>query len=178
MDGPAMKYGGMALMLGMTILQGCASAHADRDRDTTPPALGAERVDREVARQDSALTATFNAHDLTAMMELFDEDLEFYHDQEGLQSREDVRRGFASLFAKGDGIRREVIAGSLEVFPVPGYGAMQIGSHRFCHMEGGREDCGVFDFAHVWKREDGRWRIVRALSYGHLLEGGSEGGAR
>jgi hypothetical protein len=59
------------------------------------------------------------------------------------------------------------VAGSLDVHPVPGYGAIQIGEHRFCHDENGHEECGVFGFTHVWRDVDGQWQIVRVLSYGH-----------
>ena len=44
---------------------------------------------------------------------------------------------------------------------------MEVGSHRFCHLENGKQDCGVFEFAHVWKEDAGRWRVTRVLSYGH-----------
>ena len=51
--------------------------------------------------------------------------------------------------------------------PVDAEGAMQIGAHTFCHMENGKEDCGTFQFAHVWQKKDGTWRITRVLSFGH-----------
>jgi hypothetical protein len=39
--------------------------------------------------------------------------------------------------------------------------------HRFCHEEGGRQDCGSFAFTHVWHQVAGRWQIARVVSYGH-----------
>lgn len=50
--------------------------------------------------------------------------------------------------------------GSTEIHAVPGYGAIQIGRHAFCHWEDGAQDCGVFGFAHLWRERD-RWQITR-----------------
>ena len=57
--------------------------------------------------------------------------------------------------------------GSLEVFPIKNYGAMEVGVHRFCHVEQGKEECGTFRFVHVWRRTDRKWQIARVVSYGH-----------
>ncbi len=122
---------------------------------------------KEISKADSALSKAFNAHDLNALMSLFTEDLEFYHDAGGLQSYTQVRDGFGVLFSKNDGIRREMAAGTLEVYPIRGYGAIEVGAHRFCHDENGRRDCGTFKFLQVWRSEAGKWRITRVISYGH-----------
>ena len=122
---------------------------------------------REIADQDARLSAAFNAHDLTALMGLFSEDLEFYHDAGGLQTYKDVKEAFGGLFARNDGIRRELVPGTLRVFPIKGYGAVELGSHRFCHRENGRDDCGAFEFLQLWKREEGSWKLTRVVSYGH-----------
>ena len=49
---------------------------------------------------------------------------------------------------RGD-IRRDLELGSLQVYPIKDYGAMEIGRHRFCHKENGKDDCGTFGFAMV-----------------------------
>ncbi len=121
----------------------------------------------EIVRQDTALFEAFNARDLETNMSFFAEDLEFYHDQDGLISYEQFLEASRSLFAADNGLRRDIVPGTIRVFPVPGYGAMQLGTHRFCHDENGTQDCGVFEFVHVWQKKDGRWRITRVLSYGH-----------
>jgi hypothetical protein len=63
---------------------------------------------------------------------------------------------------------RHLVPDSLHVHPVPDYGAIQLGAHRFCHDENGKEDCGIFQFIHVWQKLGGRWRTTRVLSYGAL----------
>jgi hypothetical protein len=61
--------------------------------------------------------------------------------------------------------RREIDAESYRVFPIPGYGAMTTGTHRFCHTPTTCEGAG--EFTMVWREKDGVWQVTRALSYAH-----------
>jgi hypothetical protein len=121
----------------------------------------------EIARADRVMFDAFNSRNLDGLMASFTEDLEFYHDKDGRVSFAEVRGAFDRMFKSPEAPRRELVAGSLRVYPVPNFGAMQIGSHRFCHVENGKDDCGVFDFAMVWQQQGNRWRVTRVLSYGH-----------
>ena len=127
----------------------------------------AEDLASEILRQDSLLFSAFNRHDLDEVLSFFSADLEFLHDQDGALGRGDVEDGFRSLFTQDNGLRRDLIAEASEIHPVPGFGAIQIGRHRFCHDEGGTADCATFGFTHVWRRAGPRWEIARVLSYGH-----------
>ena len=121
----------------------------------------------EILRQDSLAFSAFNRHDLDGALAFFAEDLEFLHDRDGALGHAELKEGLRSLFAQENGLPRELVPGSSEVHPVPGFGAIQIGRHRFCHDENGREDCGTFRFTHVWRQVDRRWEIARVLSYAH-----------
>ncbi len=55
----------------------------------------------------------------------------------------------------------------MSIYPIPDYGAIQVGRHRFCHPENGAMDCGVFEFMHIWRKEGETWRITKVVSYGH-----------
>ncbi len=127
----------------------------------------AQRLYDEIARMDAAMFDAFNAQDIDTLMALFSSDLEFYHDKGGLQSYSEVTAGFQRLFAQKNGLRRDLVKGSLEVYPIKGYGAIEVGEHRFCHSEAGQPDCGTFKFLHVWKENGGKWQVTRVVSYGH-----------
>ena len=120
-----------------------------------------------IARMDSAIFDAFNAHDVDRLMSLFTDDLEFYHDTGGLGDYRQNAEGFKKMFASTPDIRRDLVKGSLEVYPIKDYGAMEIGQHRFCHKENGKDDCGTFGFAMVWRKTGNSWKIARVLSYGH-----------
>jgi ketosteroid isomerase-like protein len=121
----------------------------------------------EIAGMDRQLFDAFNRHDAVTVKALFAPDLEFYHDTGGKSSRDESMAGIESMFAQNNGIRRDLVPGSLEVYPIHGYGAIEIGSHRFCHLEDGKNDCGTFKFVHVWQKQDGHWTLARVVSYDH-----------
>jgi uncharacterized protein DUF4440 len=137
-------------------------AIAERARASAPQGLR-----DDIASADSALFAAFNQRDLAKVMSFFTRDLEFYQDNEGVASYAQTRKDFGQMFGQPAPIRRELVPGSLEVFPIKSYGAMEVGRHRFCHVENGTEECGTFNFVHIWRRTDRGWQIARVISYGH-----------
>lgn len=150
--------GSIAVLL---ILTGCAGS-----QDPSPHPLPTSPLQREVAAMDDSLSSSFNAHSLGGLMALFAPDVEFYHDGQGLQRFAEVQAGFAGLFAANNGIVRARV-GLMTVYPVPNFGALAIGKHQFCHTERGRQDCGAYNFAMVWRLQADGWKIARVLSYGH-----------
>ena len=120
-----------------------------------------------IARMDAKLFDAFNAHNLEAMMTMFADDLEFYQDNDGVSNYQQSKNDFTKMLASVPDIRRELVKDSLEVYPIKDYGAIEIGVHRFCHKEDGKEECGSFKFVHVWHKTGDSWKISRIISYGH-----------
>ncbi len=116
---------------------------------------------------DRLLFDAFNAHNVDSLMSYFTNDLEFFHDNGGLAGYEQTKENFSKLFSNNNDIRRKLVAGSLEVYPIKDYGAIHIASQEFCHTEKGKPDCGVSKFVMVWKNENGNWKISRVVSYAH-----------
>ena len=135
------------------------------------PAIAAapasQELYNEIKRMDAALSDAFDSHDINKLKALFAEDLEFYQDNEGLDRYEQAMKDFETLFAQDNKMRRKLVEGSLEVYPIKDYGAIEIGSHQFCHLEKGKDECGTFRFVHLWRRGDGAWKISRVVSYAH-----------
>lgn len=95
----------------------------------------------------------------------FDPAVEFYHDTGGVTWTRDAMLANTAQHVCGK-FRRELVPGSLRVFPVKDFGAIAQGSHRFCQFESG-ECAGLADFTIVWRHEHDQWQITRVLSYGH-----------
>jgi Domain of unknown function (DUF4440) len=57
----------------------------------------------------------------------------------------------------------------LTVYPIPGYGAIEIGTHRFYEKKAGKDDVasGEAKFMHIWQNNDGAWKVTRVISYAH-----------
>ena len=123
----------------------------------------------ELVRMDRILfDASFVSCDAAAANAIFTEDVEFYHDQNGFTAGEQVRettRRLTSPCPRERGITRTLVAGSLRVYPIQKYGAVQMGVHRF--DERGAPSSTLTRFVHVWRHEDGTWRLARVLSLDH-----------
>ncbi|MFL6196869.1 MAG: nuclear transport factor 2 family protein [Thermoanaerobaculia bacterium] len=122
---------------------------------------------RTIAALDTQLFDAFNKCELDKFASLFIEDLEFYHDQGGLTrtNKSNVEAVKKNICGK---VTRELVPGTLEVHLMKGYGALEIGVHRFHHP--GHEDTepvGEAKFIHLWENKDGAWRITRVISYDH-----------
>lgn len=124
----------------------------------------------ELARMDSVLfDAAFVTCNYARVDSILSDDVEFYHDQNGAHSDTTVRADFKRLTENcpgAKGVRRELVAGTLEVYPMSDFGAIQMGTHRF--IERDAPTYTLARFIHLWKREpDGRWILSRVLSFDH-----------
>ena len=108
MNAPASRR--VAFALVAVLLGGCAvSAPPTPTVVPKPRPAESQRLFDEIARQDKAMFEAFNAHDIDALMALFSEDLEFYHDTGGRLTYADVKSGFKSNFDKNNGLRRDLV---------------------------------------------------------------------
>lgn len=123
---------------------------------------------RRIKSLDSLTFGAFNKRDIKTFEKYFDKSLEFYHDQGGLTGYAHTIDFLKETAKPGNDLKRELVEGSLQVYPIPGYGAMEIGSHRFCHTENSSLNCAVFQFVHVWQYLNNEWKITRVISYGHI----------
>lgn len=154
----------------MTLRSGRVVAHVLVSFTLALPAVAQDNPDdlgRTVRALDDSLFAAFNAREVDRFMTFFSDGLEFYHDMDGLSGYEHMLESARRMFGQESPLRRARVPGSTEIHPVPGYGAIQIGRHEFCHEENGVDDCGTFGFMHLWQHRHGRWRITRVFSYGH-----------
>ena len=117
--------------------------------------------------QDSLLFAAFNSRDFEKFKSFFSPDLEIYQDNTGVRDYNQSMEAFRGLFQGKSILTRQLILKSLEVYPIKDFGAIETGQHTFCHYENGKPDCGTFKFVHIWKYQDGSWKITRIVTYNH-----------
>jgi len=128
-------------------------------------------LEKAVKSLDAALFDAYNRCDLEKFATFFPDDVEFYHDQGGVTLgkaalSESLKKNICGK------VTRELVPGSLQVYPMKGYGAVEMGVHRFHHP--GHEDTepvGEGRFIHLWQFKDGAWKITRVISYDHHLAG-------
>jgi Domain of unknown function (DUF4440) len=154
----------LALLFVLIFLQCPFLVSAQADHDLPLPELK-----KKIAHMDSVLFHAFNTCDVAMSKSLFTDDLEFYHDAGGLTN---YSQNVNLIVQRCNGeakVRRELVEGSLEVFPIKNFGAIQLGSHRFYYKGKGQEEKldGTFKFVHIWKNVNGDWKISRVISYDH-----------
>jgi hypothetical protein len=136
---------------------------AQPPQSTTPP----DELFRTIASLDAAVFEAYNRCELEKFGSFFIDDVEFYHDQGGvtlgrLNLTESVKKNICGK------VTRELVPGTLEVYPMKGYGAIEIGVHRFHHPGAeDREPVGEGKFIQLWQNKDGVWKITRVLSFDH-----------
>ncbi|HKO04975.1 MAG TPA: nuclear transport factor 2 family protein [Candidatus Acidoferrales bacterium] len=124
-------------------------------------------LDKAIASLDAALFDSYNRCELEKFASFFVEDVEFYHDQGGVtlgrdKLTESIKKNICGR------VTRELVPGTMEVHYMKGYGAVEMGVHRFHHP--GHEDTepvGEGKFIHLWQYKDGAWKITRVISYDH-----------
>ena len=126
-----------------------------------------------IAALDSAAFAACNdcasPGKLDEYASFFAPDVEFYHDLGGVTWTRDamIAQTKANVCGK---FQRELVPGTLKVWPIKDYGALARGEHRFCHFKPGgtTHPCeGRAEFTILWHRQGNAWTITRAFSYGH-----------
>jgi hypothetical protein len=124
-------------------------------------------LEKAITALDAALFDAYNRCDLQKFASLIDDNVEFYHDQGGLTLGQAALTDSVKKNICGK-VTRELVPGSLQVYPMKGYGAVEMGVHRFHHP--GHEDTegvGEGKFVHLWHYKDGAWKITRVISYDH-----------
>lgn len=131
-----------------------------------------QKLREVILHQDSLFWKTYNTCDLDKLQTFFTEDLEFYHDKGGLTTTlssfmESMKNGICS--DENRRLRREVVEGSLEIYPIPGYGALLTGEHVFYVKEKDKKErlAARAKFLHIWRFNNNKWKMSRVISYEH-----------
>jgi hypothetical protein len=124
----------------------------------------------EVKALDERIFQAYNTCDLQALADMVDDNLEFYHDKTGLSLGKDrfITAIKSNICHK---VRRELVASSLQVFPLQDYGAIEVGEHTFCNLLETPvckdETNGSGKFFMLWQKQGDHYRLTRVISYDH-----------
>ena len=127
-----------------------------------------EELTKAVTALDKELFDAYNTCNLDKLGTLVADELEFYHDKTGLAVG---KQPFLDAIKNNicGKVTRQLVSGTLEVYPLHGYGAVEIGVHRFYHPASSpdKDVVGEAKFVTLWQYKDGAWKITRAISYDH-----------
>ena len=122
-----------------------------------------------VTALDAKLFAAYNTCDLNTLGAMVADDLEFYHDKNGLMTGKAAFVDSISKYICGK-VKRALVPGTLEVHPLKGYGAVEIGTHTFCQTDS-KGNCtspaGPARFVQLWQQTGDTWKLTRVISFDH-----------
>jgi hypothetical protein len=119
-----------------------------------------------IMKQDSIFFHYYNTCDknLDKYSNFYADNIEFYHDQGGLMTskQELVNATQKNICGK---VIRTLVKGSVEIYPIHDFGAIEIGLHQFRNnQEPINTASKIGRFMIVWKKENIDWRIVKVVS--------------
>lgn len=144
----------------------------------SPAAMPAEPdLTAQIAAADTRLFHIFFEEcDPAALASIITDDVEFYHDKGGLvftsgaaMVADYTKQCEARKAPDAWRSRRELVASTLHVEAIPGFGAIEEGDHLFYERQGNGPEklAGRAHFVQLWKKAADGWRVARILSYSH-----------
>lgn len=146
-----------------------ASMHAQPPGNAKP--VTQKDLYNTIVTLDKAVFEAYNNCAVESFKSYFSDDAEFYHDKGGVtlgavNLAESMRNNLCSNPELK--IYREVVQGTLNVYPMDNYGAILTGEHYFYEVTAaGKKRTGRAKFTHLWQYKDGKWKMTRVLSYDH-----------
>lgn len=118
---------------------------------------------KTIVKLDSTFFKAYNTCDIATQEAFYSDSIEFYHDKGGLStSKKELIEG-TKKFICGK-VTRELVKGSIEVSPIPGFGAVELGSHIFHNNQEKDAASNPSKFVIIWRNKNNKWAITRVIS--------------
>jgi len=127
----------------------------------------------KIVELDSIMFSVMYTCDYRKNETFYSEDVEFYHDRNGLiaRSREEIMARFKIFCDQSNEVRitRQLVRSTSQVFPMNNFGAVQLGDHLIFtdHLDTRERIVTRAKFIKLWKYTNGQWQVKRVISYDH-----------
>src|SRR2546423_10645377 len=122
-----------------------------------------EKLYDTIVKLDSTFFEAYNTCNIAKQAEFYSNSIEFYHDKSGLTTSKKEILENTKKYICGK-VTRELVKGGIEVSPIPGYGAVELGSHMFHNSQEKSSVSHPSKFVIIWRYEDEKWTITRVIS--------------
>jgi len=150
----------------LLLLTSCGSSKSNDYQLTKNYAPDNPELYQTIVKLDSVFFDAYNHCDtkFETYADFYADDIEFYHDQGGLSnSKKDILEGTKKYICGK--VIRTLVPGSIEVYPIKDYGAIEIGLHSFSNNTNPpNEPKKVSRFTIFWKQVNGTWKIAKVVS--------------
>lgn len=119
----------------------------------------------KIVALDSVFFTAYNTCEtnLETYASFYDENIEFYHDNGGyMNSKTEIVEGTKKHVCGK--VTRELVKGSIEVYPIKDFGAVEFGLHQFHNSEEPNSKPKTGRFTIIWKNTNNNWKIVKVIS--------------
>ena len=119
----------------------------------------------EIVKMDSLFFTAYNTCDIKTQAFIYSDSIEFYHDKGGLStSKKDILEATQKNICGK--VTRELMQGSVEVYAIKGYGAVEMGLHKFHNNQEpeANQPKEPSRFIIIWHQLKDKWEITRVIS--------------
>jgi len=121
------------------------------------------KLHNEIVKMDAKYFNAYNTCDMQTQADLYDENIEFFHDKGGLATdKKELLKALKKNICNK--VTRTLIKGSIEVYPIKDYGTIEIGYHKFFNKEEPNAKSIPSKFIVVWKKNKNDWKITKVIS--------------
>jgi len=155
----------LSTLAGCLFLASCSNTK-EVDRKTTRYKPDNQELYNTIVKLDSLFFQYYNTCDvnLAKYASFYSEDIEFYHDQGGIMtSKEEIIEATKKNICGK--LTRELVKGSIEVYPIKNFGAVEFGNHQFHNNQEPAGTPGkIGRFVIIWENKGKEWKISRVIS--------------
>jgi hypothetical protein len=154
------KLPAILTFLAIIFISATASAQSN---DTYTYKPESQELYNTIVHMDSVYFTAYNTCDMEKQAAMYSDSIEFYHDKGGLQTSKQALLDALKKNICGK-VTRVLVPGSIEVYPIAGFGAVEIGLHRFINHQESETPSKPDKFIMVWRLRNGKWQITRVIS--------------
>ncbi|MFT5251313.1 MAG: hypothetical protein ACI87N_000290 [Flavobacteriales bacterium] len=151
-------------LLLVLFLSACATKQKNAKDPIYTYVIEDQKLYDAISSMDSTFFNAYNNCDMEKQAEIYGTALEFYHDKGGLMtSKQEILDGTKKNICGK--VTRELVSGSIEVYPIKEYGAVEIGLHKFHNnQEPANTPSTASKFIIMWQFTNEEWRIAKVIS--------------
>ncbi|HTD98539.1 MAG TPA: nuclear transport factor 2 family protein [Mucilaginibacter sp.] len=122
-----------------------------------------QKLYNTIVHMDSVYFNAYNTCDMDKQAAIYADSIEFYHDKGGLMTS---KQGVLDAIKKNicGKVTRVLVKGSVEVYPIAGFGAVEIGLHQFINHAESETPSKPDKFIVIWRLKNDKWQITRVVS--------------
>jgi hypothetical protein len=158
-----MKKNTLLALLGLFVSLSTSITASAQSQDAYIYKPESQELYNTIVHMDSVYFNAYNDCDMDKQAAIYADSIEFYHDGSGLETSkkkllEAIKENICGK------VTRVLVKGSIEVYQIPNFGAIEIGLHRFINHAENNNVSRPDKFIVIWRHNNDQWQITRVIS--------------